>query len=64
MWYGLDEGDPIDETTNLKAMAIREAELVWIRRRIRDQILSKKEALGLDAWRLNVTETVKEASEN
>lgn len=28
IWDRLDEGDPICESTNLKAMAIREAELV------------------------------------
>lgn len=41
-WDGLEEGGPVGETTNVKAMASREAELKWIERRVRSQRLSER----------------------
>ena len=49
-WIG--GGGPVGQTTNVKAMASREAELEWIERRVRSQRLSARESLRflIDDW--------------
>lgn len=47
MWERLDEGDPVGESTNLKVMAIKEAELVLIESQI-------PETLKYNLWGLMV----------
>ena len=42
-WIG--GGGPVGQTTNVKAMASREAELEWMERRVRSQRLSARESL-------------------
>lgn len=49
MWDRWEERDPVGKATNLRAMAIREAELDKTERRVRYQRLSKRESLGLDS---------------
>ena len=44
-WDGLEEGGPVGETANVKAVASREAELEWTERRIRSQRLSARGSL-------------------